>query len=124
MSDEPVRPGDERWKNLATLPSTNFKIVSGVLLAWTTGLVYLALVLRGADGAINATAWDSWLIFLGAVLGFSVGQYIGKRMTYAAPSPDSERAGVPADPPPQKPLDAPKPQAVPPRLVIPTHATD
>jgi hypothetical protein len=83
-----------RWTNLATLPSTNFKMVSGSLLTWLTGSVYLTLVVLGRDAGINGTAWDSWLIFLGAALGFNVGQYIGKRMTYASPSPDSERAGT------------------------------
>jgi hypothetical protein len=118
-------PSLTRWKDLATLPSTNFKMVSGTLLSWLTGGVYLTLVVLGRDAGMNGTAWDSWLIFLGAALGFSVGQYIGKRMTYASPSPDSERAGVPVDPPPAKPTDAPKAQqGVPPRLAIPTHATD
>lgn len=109
-----------RWKDLATLPSTNFKMVSGSLLTWLTGSVYLTLVVLGRDAGINGTAWDSWLIFLGAALGFNVGQYIGKRMTYASPSPDSERAGVPAAPPPAKPSDAPSPAPSPaPRAAVP-----
>lgn len=128
MSDDtlPARPGDERWKDLATLPTTNFKIAVGIGLTVLTGWVYLGMVLLGRDGQISEAIFNSWLLFLLGVLGISAAQYIGKRMTYAAPSPDSERAGVPAEPPPQKPAAAPNEagQPVPARLTIPSQATD
>lgn len=144
----------DRWKDLATFPSTNAKALLFLLATIATG-VHLA----GMQWALMVWAFqhpatelhlspligdlsDGWLIFLASLGGLSVAQYIGKRKTYAAPSPDSERAGVPPTPPPATPDAAPavvspavvtppapippvaQRQTVPGRLHIPTEATD
>jgi hypothetical protein len=88
---------------LDQLPTTNAKILSGIILGYLTGAVYLAGVVLQRDDKINIEAWLAWLSFLLAIDGVATWQYAKKRDTYVAPSPDSERADVPPTPPPSAP---------------------
>jgi len=115
--DTPVRVGDERWKDLATFPSTNAKGAAFIVLALAT---FLHIVLlswgitlwqaRNPSVPLHVPTMvealtDAWLIFLAALGGLAVTQFFAKRNTYASPSPDSERAGVPVAPPPAEPSE-------------------
>lgn len=104
----------QRW--LDALPTTNLKLFSGVALM--IGLVLFDMLLVAV--ALSFYLWAGWhgkvldlreppliseLIYSAhaAVLGFlGIGymQFGKKRDTYASPSPDSERADVPAKPAP------------------------
>lgn len=103
----------QRW--LDALPTTNLKLVVFVALTIATFLLDVAAIafllvwaaqhpgkeLRVAP--LVEYLHDGWLLYLGAFGGISLGQFAVKRKTYAAPSPDSERAQVPAEPPPATP---------------------
>lgn len=91
------------WAALDRMPSTNAKIASGIILGYLTGVVYLTAVLLQKDERINAEAFAFWLTFVLVLDGLATWQFAKKRDTYAAPSPDSERASVPSEPPPAKP---------------------
>jgi len=59
-----------RW--LATVPTTNTIIVSGIALAWVTLIASLA-------------GWkipEGWLTFVAAHMGISVAQFLSKRLTH------------------------------------------
>lgn len=90
------------WRKLDTMPSTNVKIAAGLGMTIATCFVYLVWVVI-FEHKIDSDPWEAWLMFLAAVLAVSTWQFIGKRKTYAAPSPDSERANVPPTPPPATP---------------------
>jgi hypothetical protein len=95
------------WAVLDKMPSTNAKIASGIILGYLTAIVYLVGVILQRDAQINFEAWVAWLSFLLALDGVAAWQYGKKRDTYAAPSPDSERTGVPVDPAPSTPAPTP-----------------
>lgn len=122
-----------RWKDMATFPSTNAKAILFLVASALTGVHLAALVwvviawqLRHPSVELRVPPVvegliDSWLLFLAGWGGLSVAQYYSKRKTYAVPSPDSERANVPADLPPTTP--PPVGQAVP-KFQIPSRADD
>lgn len=85
---------------LKTLPSTNARIAVTLVLCAATTVRYLGWGTpdEGAEGWFG-----EWLLFLAAMAGIDALQFFGKRTTYAAPSPDSERANVPPTPPPREP---------------------
>lgn len=70
---------------LATLPTTNTRILVTLAVFIATAGVYLW---RGVPGGIGGAAgWNSWLIFVAVMAGIDASQYIGKRFsdwTYAA----------------------------------------
>lgn len=101
-----------KW--IATVASTNFKIVVGAFLAIGTMIFYFGSEIRcvfyypeAACRAIDSTNFGLWLGFVAAWAGLSYVQFAKKRDTYAAPSPDSERAEVPASPAPSTPAIPP-----------------
>lgn len=91
------------WAALDRMPSTNVRIASGVVLSYLTAAVYLGAVVLKRDDAMNIEAFFGWLTFILVLEGVATWQFAKKRDTYAAPSPDSERASVPSEPPPAKP---------------------
>jgi hypothetical protein len=103
---------------LKDLASTNFKIAVGAFLAVSTALFYFGSEMRCIAYAseaqcrpIDSTNFGLWLAFVASWGGLTYLQFAKKRDTYAAPSPDSERANVPATPPPATPgasADLPK----------------
>jgi hypothetical protein len=99
------------WAVLDKMPSTNAKIASGIILGYLTGVVYLIAVITQRDSGINAEAFAFWLTFVLVLDGLATWQYAKKRDTYAAPSPDSERAAVPSTPAPSTP-DTPVPPSL------------
>lgn len=84
---------------LNELPAVNAKIAAGIIFAAGLMLVYLALLLTGRDGRINLEAFGIACSFVLAFAGIAAWTYGKKRDTYAAPSPDSDRANVPSGPP-------------------------
>lgn len=85
---------NEPWRLLATLPSTNWKTVSGSVLVWATCAQYFALQWAGRDVRISGGLWDSWLIFVGSVYGIAAAQYAWKRKTYDPSGPEAQRAAA------------------------------
>lgn len=96
---------NEWMRDLAT---TNFKIVIGAGLAVSTALFYFGSEIRcrWSEGCrpIDSTNFGLWLAFVAAWAGIAYAQFAKKRDTYASPSPDSERAGVPVAPAPSEPV--------------------
>lgn len=102
-----------KWVN--DLATTNWKMFIGGIMALGTMVFYFSSEIRciaykveGACRPIDSTNFGAWLLFVAAWAGISVQQFKIKRDTYAVPSPDSERAGVPTSPPPvvpSQPLD-------------------
>lgn len=100
------------------LASTNFKIAVGAWLACMTAIFYFGSEMRCSFHPepcrpIDSTNFGLWLTFVAAWAGISYLQFSKKRDTYASPSPDSERANVPADPPPSAPSPSPAASAAP-----------
>lgn len=103
-----------RW--VGELATTNWKIFVGIILAIGTMFFYFGSEMRCIGYKIEATCrpidstnFGLWLAFVGAWAGVATYQFKIKRDTYAAPSPDSERAGVSPIPAPTTP-SAPEPQ--------------
>lgn len=96
-----------RW--IRELATTNFKIVVGAGLAITTAIFYFGSEIHCTGNPtcrpIDSTNFGLWLAFVAAWAGIAYAQFAKKRDTYAAPSPDSERANVPSDPPPASPAE-------------------
>lgn len=68
---------------LATAPTTNAIIVSGIGLAWVTFLASLA-------------GWkipEGWLLFVAAHMGISVTQFAAKRLTHHEKNGPAEPRG-------------------------------
>ena len=80
------------------LASTNFKIVVGAFMSLCTMAFYFVGTILGKD--IDSINFGLWLGYVAAWAGLSYVQFKTKRETYAAPSPDSERADVPVPPAP------------------------
>lgn len=81
---------------LASFPSTNARIFITLLCFIATGMVYLYLLLIGADAAIDESVFGMWLAFLSAWAGLDVVQFAQKRKTHmeSPPTkPDVEDAG-------------------------------
>jgi hypothetical protein len=85
---------NEPWRLLATLPSTNWKTVSGSVLTWVTCAQYFALQWAGRDAKIIPGLWDSWLLFVGSLVGITAAQYAWKRKTYDPSGPEAQRAAA------------------------------
>ena len=86
------------------LASTNWKIAIGMLMSMCTMVFYFSSEIRcrweAACRPIDSTNFGLWLTFVAAWAGLSYVQFAKKRDTYASPSPDSNRAGLPDEPPP------------------------
>jgi hypothetical protein len=67
---------------LATLPSTNFQVVTSALLALSTALVYYVAVLQSIE--IDSMNFGMWLGFVAAYGGISYRQFKTKRETQHA----------------------------------------
>lgn len=96
------------------LATTNWKMfIGGIMALGTMGFYFgseircIAYKIEGTCRPIDTTNFGLWLAFVAAWAGISVQQFKIKRDTYAAPSPDSERASVPASPPPATPSQPP-----------------
>lgn len=94
-----------KW--ITELPSTNFKIVVGTFMSLCTMAFYFIGTILGHP--IDSVNFGLWLGYIAAWGGLSYAQFAKKRETYAAPSPDSERADVPVPPAPVSP-STPTPQ--------------
>lgn len=86
------------WSKLGTLPSTNWKVVTGTAVLLATMLHMFGLMAWAAHrdkDTLLAGLVDSWLLFVAtAVLLVPAGQYVAKRMTYKAGGPDDQRAAL------------------------------
>lgn len=118
-----------RWVSLndwvGQLATTNWRIFTGVLMALGTMVFYFGSEIRCIAYTVNDQCrpidggnFALWLSFVAAWSGISVYQFKVKRDTYASPSPDSERAGVPALPTPTSPAttSTPAPTLQPPEV--------
>lgn len=93
----------QRW--LDHLPTTNFKsflfyVLTIATFFLTVAGMALATFSRHKPDDVAVSIFNSWLIFLGAFGGLSLGQFLAKRATYQVPSPDSVRAGIVEPPQP------------------------
>lgn len=73
-----------RQTEVNTLNTTNYKSVVGVRMVVATGVVVAGAFIHAVWGEHNVFAkdmLDSWLLFLGALLGIGTGQYAIKRNT-------------------------------------------
>jgi hypothetical protein len=94
-----------KW--ISELASTNFKIVVGAFMSLCTMAFYfIGTILNRPIDSVN---FGLWLGYVAAWAGLSYVQFAKKRETYAAPSPDSERAEVPVPPAPTTPVPATPP---------------
>lgn len=102
---------------VATLATTNFKIVVAATLDYLTAAFYAGSEVHchysQACRPIDSTNFGLWLGYLAGLHGFALAQYLGKRKTYSSPSPDSERADVPSNPAPSLPSPQPVTQTGP-----------
>lgn len=89
------------------LASTNFKIIVGAFMSVCTMIFYFAGTILGRS--IDSVNFGLWLGYVAAWAGLSYVQFAKKRDTYAAPSPDSERAEVPPAPAPSTPTPGTSP---------------
>lgn len=91
-----------RW--ITTFSSTNWKIATGMFLSVATMFFYFGSEIHCLERKdcrpIDSVNFAAWLSFVAAWASISYLQFAKKRDTYAAPSPDSERADVPATPAP------------------------
>lgn len=87
----------KRW--LADLPTTAAVTVSGIALAFGTGLALLGAMALGRE--VQEGALGLWLAFVAAMLGVGYAQFAKKRDTYT-PSPPNppDVEDVRADPAP------------------------
>lgn len=87
------------WRLLSTLPSTNWKMVSGTLVAWATLVFMFVLIAYMAHGAthdsIVLSLVDSLLLYAATVGGvLPAAQYALKRGTFKPGGPDDQRAAL------------------------------
>lgn len=72
-----------RWQWLADFPSTNGRIV---LTLACVAVTCARVVVTGWSPSVE------WLVFLAAMSGIDVGQYVAKRVTWHPPADDAPEA--------------------------------
>jgi hypothetical protein len=87
---------------IARLPTTNFRILVGILLA----VAYVAILLIGAmmGKLIDESTRHNVGIFIGVMLGIDFGQFIAKRTTFDSAALGQTRESI--DPSPAQPAAA------------------